>query len=391
MQLDKDLSGLLRPAALVLDGAMEFGLEVEFAHGNIVDIRPHTGLPEAFVLSPAFVNAHSHLEYRGLQGSLDSTEYMPWIRELVAAKMRQGEIEVAADCLLAARENVAAGVGAIAEHSDRIGAASAMKTVGLTGYVFQEVVTFADQDRQAKLNEIAERMQAQAADWPGITISPHAPHTVDEQTLEQWSRPEKLFSIHVGETDAENEFFRFGTGPIAGLYASLGVPVVARGISVVEFLVQIGLANSLAQFVHGCSLTSHEIGMLAERGVRLAHCPRSNRALNCPRAKVRQMLHAGMPVGLGLDSAASSGPINMFSEMQATLRTARELGEPVSGDQVWQMATTGGADSIDMPQWKIEVGAAPPLIAIQYAGEQTSEDLILAEPSLHWVTMPHAK
>ncbi|MBC8063981.1 MAG: hypothetical protein H7Y17_04070, partial [Chlorobia bacterium] len=73
---------IVRPYGIVQSGSLQLGLEI-LLHGNqITEVRPHTGIPENFVVSPAFVNAHSHLEYRGMQGKLKSEEYWSWIREI---------------------------------------------------------------------------------------------------------------------------------------------------------------------------------------------------------------------------------------------------------------------------------------------------------------------
>src|SRR4051794_25150175 len=96
---------LLRPYGLVIDGRLELGLELLLADGVIQEVRPHTGIPDSFVVSAAFVNAHSHLEYRGLQGKLDAEEYWPWIHQITMAKQGQSLDEVRDDARLAAAEN----------------------------------------------------------------------------------------------------------------------------------------------------------------------------------------------------------------------------------------------------------------------------------------------
>ena len=96
--------------------------------------------------------------------------------------------------------------------------------------------------------------------------------------------------------------------------------------------------------------------------------------LNCPTAPVRQMLDAGILVGLGLDSAASSGPIDMFEEMRAVSVLIRP-------EEIWNMATTMGADSIrfaahELPAWRIERGSSVPLIKINVTDAYSTEELI---------------
>lgn len=88
------------------------------------------------------------------------------------------------------------------------------------------------------------------------------------------------------------------------------------------------------------------------------------------------MLDAGIRVGLGMDSAASSGPIDMFEEMRAALAASHRRGEPLTGEQVLDMATAGGARSLGLSGWEIKEGSTVPLIKIVVDGCHTAEDLI---------------
>lgn len=398
---------VLRPYGVIIDGRLEHGLELVFDGGEPV-LRPHTGIPGDFVVSAAFVNAHSHLEYRGLQDTMTASTYVDWLAEIIVRKREQTPEQVRHDAILAAHENRRTGVALIAEHSDRPYAGEAMRVAGLSGIVFQELITFAELENPGrKVAEVLRRARANREALPAdplalnrVSISPHAPFTVDEETLGQFSFRDveralriaddvdrlmiatgaaefgfgqhPAFSIHVAETPLEDAFFRDGTGPIADLYAKHSYPVRARGIGVVEYLRDIGLVRDFAQFVHCCALSELEVGVLAEAGVRVAHCPRSNRRLGCPAAPVREMIDAGILVGLGMDSPASGGPIDMFDEMRAALAISHERGRHVTAEEVWRMATTVGALSLGVTGW----GFGDPLIAIHVPGAQTTEDLI---------------
>lgn len=358
---------ILRPAGIVLEGTLEFGLELVVDDaGVIAEIRPHTGLPELTVLSPGFANAHSHLEYRGLQGAIAEREYWPWIRTITQAKTRQEPDEVRRDAALAAQENLATGVRRILEHSDRPVAGPAMREAGLGGVIYQELITFLEQaDPVEKLALVRERAAENATAGYEVHWAPHAAYTVDEGTLSTFSSGSP-FSMHVAETPLETQFFRFGTGPIADLYASVGVPARTTGETVVEYLARLGLVRSGAQYIHVCAIDDADLVRLAEGGVEVVHCPRSNRRLGCPIAPVRRMLEAGMAVGLGLDSPASSGPIDMFDEMRAALLSSRELGEPLRAEVVWRMATGSLETSRRIEDW----------IEIDLAGATNTEDLL---------------
>lgn len=386
---------LLRPYGLVIDGKLELGLELLLVDGAIREIRPHTGIPDAFVVSPAFVNAHSHLEYRGLQDALQPGAYWPWIREITQAKRAQNLDQVRRDTELAARENRTAGVAILAEHSDRPFAARAMKDSGLGGVVFQEVITRFEVDgptvRFARAEEDCRR-QAKESALP-CYLAAHAYQTVDEETLRWFGDSGKPFSMHVAETDLENELSASGTGAIADTLRSLGVAFTAMGKRLVPSLADLGLVRTGAQFVHCCAIDETDIGLLAQGGVTVAHCPRSNENLGCPPAPVREMLDAGLQVGLGLDSAASSGPIDMFAEMRCAMEVSLRRGRHLTAEEVWSMATNMGANSLrpalpDLPSWRVEVGSAIPLIAIHMDEAYATEDLIeRAEPShVEWLS-----
>ncbi|MCW5941022.1 MAG: amidohydrolase family protein [Fimbriimonadaceae bacterium] len=362
---------ILRPRAIVRDGELFEGLEVEYAEGVVRDVRPFRGTPDGTILSPAFVNAHSHLEYRGLQGVVPARDYWTWIRELTRLKTLQVPAQVREDAHLAARENRAAGVGYVAEHSDLPVAGEAMRAAGLMGIVFQEVITFNERDDpDSKWRLVEERAAINRAAFGGPVVpSPHAPYTVDQVTLRRWAdapQNSPLFraSIHVAETSFESAFFRDGDGPIADFYRRQGAPFEATGLRVVAWLDALGLVRPGMQFVHACAVEAEDVGLLARRRVSVAHCPRSNEALGCPVAPVRRMLDAGVRVGLGLDSAASSGPIDVFAEMRAAVRSAIALGEPLDEREVWHMATTGGAASLGIEDWRIAPDARVPLLRL---------------------------
>lgn len=382
----------LRPYGIVLDGRLELGLEVELEHGRITHLGPQTGMPDPYVLSTAFVNAHSHLEYRGMLGKMPSGEYWPWIREITRLKPLQTPEEVAHDCLVAARENLATGVAAIGEHSDRPCSGAALAKVPLRGVIFQEVITSYMMDtRTERLTEIKANAEINRASFDGqVLLSPHTAFTVDHLTLAEIGASGQLFSIHVAETPLESQFTRDGSGPLGQGDRPSAIGFKPHGKSIVGTLDELGLVRKGAQFVHCCAIEPEDPALLAERGVTVAHCPRSNITLGCPIAPVRELLDAGVIVGLGLDSAASSGPIDLFAEMRAALEVSRFRGRPLLAEEVWRMATEMGARSIpglDLPPWHIAVGESPPLIALDIPGALTVEDLIEqgSSNSVRWI------
>ncbi len=344
-------ASIVRPMGFWVGDHFESGLEVELRDRAPVSWRATSLASDPIWLSPGFVNAHSHLEYRGMQGRLAGLDYWPWIRSLTELKAQETPDEVRSACALAALENRATGVVMIGEHSDRPYSAGALAEVGIRGRIFQELITFFEAaDPSKKWAEVESRAAAQK--WCAgldVALNPHATWSVDRSSLERFASSE-FVSLHVAETELEEQLFADHTGPIAEMFGRFGLEL-PRQQPLFEMLAEVGMMRPGVQFVHAGATGPKEIDLMADAGVSVAHCPRSNIALGCPLPDVRAMLDAGVLVGLGMDSAASSGPIDMFAEMRAV--------RGVSADEVWAMATTTGAASLglEIPSW-IQISSA---------------------------------
>lgn len=333
---------IVRPYGIVIEGTLELGLEL-LREESVIVIRPHTGVPEPFVLSNGFANCHSHLEYFGMSElSSEGLSYWPWIRKLTQLKKNQTAGEIERDCKLAAMQNYASGVRFIEEHSDRPFAGGAIHEAGMRGIVYQEVITLSEaensDDKIAAVQKCAE-INRQFLD---TFLNPHATYTVDKSTLARFGRGDLSgapLSIHMLESQVERQFFKTNTGPIAELYEAFGISPPIQGMSPIDYLDELGLLSENLQAVHCCDIDDREIELLAQRKVRVAHCPRSNANLNCPIAPVRRMIDAGISVGIGMDSAASSGPVDMFEEMREAIRSSQKLAEPIAAETCWRIAT----------------------------------------------------
>jgi 5-methylthioadenosine/S-adenosylhomocysteine deaminase len=375
---------ILRPYGIVVEGELQLGLEVIVEEGVVQEVRPHTGMPEDFVLSPAFVNAHSHLEYRGLQDRIPSQPFWQWINELVRLNTDTTQEETKRWTELAALENRRTGVALIAEHSNRPFAGAALSAQGIGGTIFQETITIdCWGDGADKIKEIEERAIQQRSECSlDVFVSTHAPYSVDPSSLRRVNEMSARNSIHAAESYEELAWITKGEGPISEFYTSCGFEP-PRFRSTVAYLSSLGMIRPGTQLVHCCSIDDEDIEQMARGGVNVAHCPYSNVYLHCPVAPVRRMLSAGIPVGLGMDSAGSGGPIDMFLAMRSALSSSLSLGEPVSAETVWNMATTAGASSLGVSDWSVSAGSACPLIKVRVPGAYSIGEVIdVAKPEM---------
>ena len=81
-----------------------------------------------------------------------------------------------------------------------------------------------------------------------------------------------------------------------------------------EFLEEMGILGPNLLTAHNVMLSDHDIALMAERGVKMIHCPRANLS-NHGFPKAPQILEAGASLGLGCDGAAPSN-LDIFDEMK---------------------------------------------------------------------------
>ncbi|MCW5946936.1 MAG: amidohydrolase family protein [Fimbriimonadales bacterium] len=366
------------------DGTLQRGAEVVIEGDIIRSIQPWSSTDRnerGAILSPAFVNAHSHLEYYDLKGKLEGLAYWDWIRELTRIKDTRHRDDVQRAAIRAALQNRATGVGAIGETSDWPVSGEAIRQAELQGRIFQEIITVREWDSPSKRIQTRSewaKQQAEVSTLP-VHLSPHATHTVSPSVLRQLASSGEPQSIHVAESRFENEAFQNGSGPIADLLASVDKDFRPTGTTALGYLGELGCLHPRTQIVHACSFSEEDVLLAGATGVTIAHCPRSNINLGCEIAPIAKLRKQGVKVGIGTDSAASSGEIDMFAEMRAARELSIERGQPLSFEDLWCMATREGAESLWLPRkWKIEIGANPRLMLVH--GVETLEDAITSSP-----------
>jgi len=145
-----------------------------------------------------------------------------------------------------------------------------------------------------------------------------------------------------------------------------------------DFMKSVNWIDSNAWFAHSIYLNDEEIRQGGEVGIGVAHCPSSNMRLGSGIARIKEMLDAGIKVGLGVDGSASNDSSNMLLEMRNAILISR-LRKPefwLNTEEVLWMATVGGAKALgrdDIGQIKPGKCADITMISmdrLEYAGAQ---------------------
>ena len=124
------------------------------------------------------------------------------------------------------------------------------------------------------------------------------------------------------------------------------------GKSLTRHLGDVGLLGPHLTLAHAIWIDADDIALLADTGSSVVHNPASNMKLGSGIAPVAEMLARGVSLSLGTDGSGSSDNQNMFEALRfaALLSKVRSPDYPdwLTADQVFRMATTGGANALGL-------------------------------------------
>ncbi|MGB3296681.1 MAG: 8-oxoguanine deaminase [Phormidesmis sp.] len=113
-----------------------------------------------------------------------------------------------------------------------------------------------------------------------------------------------------------------------------------------DYAESVGWLGEDVWHAHCVQLSDRAIQKFAATGTGVAHCPCSNLRLASGIAPLRKLLDAGVPVGIGVDGAASNDASNLLQEARTAFLLARvreENAMAMSARKILEVATRGGA------------------------------------------------
>lgn len=308
------------------------------------------------VILPGLVNAHSHIEYATYAGFGDGMSFAPWIGLHLERKSKLDLDDMLAIARLGAAECLRSGVTTIGDASFSGAAATACAELGLRAIVYLEVFG-GPEAVETQFLPARTRVEDAFSDRVQLGISPHAPYTATPALYATCLQLELPIATHFSESADEAAYLRDGSGAWSALAALLVRPLGRSGI---RELAARGLLSGRMTAAHCVTVDDEEIRLLADHGVAVAHCPRSNAMLGCGVAPLRELLATGVRVGIGTDSPASTPSLDMFEELRAAIWAARARGaDPgaLSASDALELATLGGARALGLEQ---EIGSLTP-------------------------------
>ncbi len=327
--------------------------------GKIVDLLPAQEARQRYapgilverpdhILMPGLVNAHTHAAMTLLRGIADDLPLERWLNEAVwPVENRWISAEMVRDgTRLAIAEMLLSGCTCFSDQYffPEIVAETAvdLHMRAMVGTPVIEFPTAWASGAAECLSKGAELVHDAYADHALISscFVPHSTATVSDESFTALrvlaDQLDRRIQIHLHESAQEiaNELATNGKRPI-------------------ERLRELGLVNASLMAVHAVHVTDDEISLIADTGVVVAHCPRSNLKLADGIAPIAAFRNAGVTVALGTDSAASNNVLDMLGEMRTATLLAKARAEDATvlpASEALRMATLDGAKSLGLAE-----------------------------------------
>jgi cytosine/adenosine deaminase-related metal-dependent hydrolase len=181
-----------------------------------------------------------------------------------------------------------------------------------------------------------------------VAVAPCSPFSVSPRLMRETAELARRLGVrmhtHLAETREEDAYCRQTLGRTPAEYAD-----------------ELGWLGGDVWLAHCVHLDEPAVQRFAATGTAVAHCPSSNARLGAGIAPVRQLLRAGVPVGLGVDGPASSEGTSLAGELRQALLAARLRDSggaaALTARQALWVGTRGGARCLGRSD---EIGALRP-------------------------------
>ena len=362
---------VVRDGRIVAVGAADLGsaTRVINAHG-------------AYLL-PGFVQTHIHLCQTLFRGYADDLALLDWLKTRVwPMEAAHTPASLAAAARSAAAELLQSGTTTVLT----------METVHDTDAVFEALEPMG-------LRAVVGKCMMDADDAVPARLLENTAHSIDESVAiaKRWhgranGRLRAAFAPRfavscsrelleaVGSLAAEHDL-------VIHTHASENRDEVAliksrTGRKNIDYLADTGLTSKHLCLAHCVWVDESEQALMAERDVKVLHCPGSNLKLGSGLAPVVEMRAKGISVSLGADGASCNNHLDMFEEMRlaAVLQSVRHTpGALTARDAVW-MATREGARALGLGHeiGSIEPGKRADMILVDAHGPDPYSTIVYA-------------
>ena len=334
-------------------------------------------------LLPGFIQTHIHLCQTLFRGYADDLALLDWLKTRVwPMEAAHTPVSLAAAARHAASELLCSGTTTVLTMEtvhDTDAVFEALQPMGLRAVVGKCMMD-ADDAVPARLMErtaqsiddsvaLAKRWHGRANGRLRAAFAPRFALSCSRELLEavaDLSREHQLV-VHTHASESRDE---------------IALIKARTGLKNIDYLADTGLTTERLCLAHCVWVDDAEQSLIAERGVKVLHCPGSNLKLGSGLAPVVEMRARGISVSLGADGAACNNHLDMFDEMRlaAVLQAVRHQPGVLTARDAVRMATREGARALGLERdiGSIDVGKRADLILIGASGRDPYSTIVYA-------------
>ena len=293
------------------------------------------------LLTPGFVNAHTHLGMSYFRNYADDLALMDWLEnEIWPIEAKLNAEDIYWSSMLSIIENIKSGVTSFCDmyyEMHRVGDAAI--EAGIRG-VLTRGMTDVDGKGEEKLQEFDDLYNNYHEKSNGrikVVPAPHAIYTCSTEFLKEIAKRslekyDSLIHIHLSETltEVENSKKEYGMTPI-------------------EYVNSLGLLDSQIIAAHCVHITDEEIELVKDKKFFPVYNPSSNLKLASGFTPVDKLLKNNITMALGTDGDSSNNNQDFVEEMHigGIVNKAVTMNEKaVPAIEILKMATINGAKAL---------------------------------------------
>lgn len=308
------------------------------------------------LVTPGFINGHTHLGMSLLRNYADDLELQTWLEDAIwpiEAKLDREDIYWGS--LLSMAEMIRSGATCFCDQyyeMDRVG--DAALEIGMRGILTRGLIE--DGDKDLKLDQTRALYQKYHKKGNGrlrVVPSPHAIYTCGEDYLKEIidlaKEMDGVINIHMSETIKEVEDCKRD-----------------HYMTPIQYIESLGMLDLHVIAAHCVHITEEEMDLVKNRRFYPIYNPSSNLKLASGFTPVQKMLDKGIVMGIGTDGDSSNNNQNILEEIHIGSIVNKAVNmdpKALPAMEILKMATINGAKALGLEDQvgSIEEGKAADL------------------------------
>jgi aminodeoxyfutalosine deaminase len=317
------------------------------------------------LVSPAFVNAHCHLELSHLKGQIPRhTGMAGFVRALQPIRDQFSEAERVEAMEAALQEMRAGGIAAIGDICN--GPSTIAVKQAHPEFIYHNFIELFGLNPSMAEEFFFKGLELLKAFGRHTSITLHAPYSMSvalrDKLMQYAERRAWPQSIHLLESREERQLFEELEGPLMDFIRDIGAVFQAHTYrSVADFVLEAMPTNCNMLLVHATEMLPEELARIAEGWPRayIVLCPRANAYIHDRLPDGPLFAHYPDRICLGTDSLAGVEGLSILAEAQL-LQATYDL--PTATLLRWATLNGAAALGIDQRRFEVAVGTQPTLI-----------------------------